>query len=100
MNRPLAISLHSSSGTKDGFTYEVAVIKNVRVRPHRRLRVTRTQQDVSVVIQGPWSAAASNAIVAQRELTLEEEFDLVADETWSWAEATLPIAAETWGEEY
>ncbi|MEV7970027.1 hypothetical protein AB0O34_29180 [Sphaerisporangium sp. NPDC088356] len=95
----LAMSLYSSPSTQDGFNYQMPVAKHVRVRPHRRLRITRTRPDVAVVIEGPWSAAASNTIVIPRELTMEEEFDLVAAETLAWAEATLPITAETWGEE-
>lgn len=51
------------------------------------------------MVQGPWSKVVSNAQVAGRELTLEEEFDLVADDTFAWAEENLPVAAETWMDE-
>ncbi|WP_440070983.1 hypothetical protein [Streptosporangium sp. OZ121] len=96
----LMLSPFSSAGTADEFRYQILPPPPGGTRSRRRRpTVSATSQEVCVVVQGPWSKVVSNAQVAGRELTLEEEFDLVADDTFTWAEENLPVAAETWMDE-
>jgi hypothetical protein len=95
-----ALSPFSSAGTADEFRYQVrsSPRNNARFRL-RQPTVSATSREVRVVIQGPWPTVISNAQVVRRELTLEEQFDLVADDVFAWAEENLPVAAETWMDE-
>lgn len=51
------------------------------------------------VTEGLWPTVSSNAGLVRRELSLEEEFALAADDTLAWSEEMLAIAAEMWTEE-
>lgn len=98
MTITVPLAFYASTSSPATFNYHAPRPRRVRVTAHRKLRARPSTRSFDV-IEGPWAALSSNSIVVAPELTLEEEFDLVADDTLAWAEEMLPIAAETWIEE-
>jgi hypothetical protein len=82
-----------SIGTPTRFVYRAPASGSTTRKIQRSsLRLTGT------VIQGPWSAVASNSTVVPA-IPVEDEFVMFAEDALEWAEAALPLAVEVWPDE-